>query len=138
MDEYHTLVDRNYMIWYASTNPALDHEDIAILDRNNIKSSLLEDAPLWLQKWAALVLRYCELESKLVLKPIKEQNKMFTDAQCEMEAKNILSTRINNIAITIDKIKHCLNMMDTNDPPLRTLTYREVFNKYNESINSFN
>ena len=134
MDEYHTLVDRNYMIWYASTNPALDHEDIAILHRNNIKSSLLEDAPLWLQKWTALVLRYCEFESK----KIKERNEFFSDSQCETEIENKISTRIYNIAITIDKIKHCLNMMDTNDPPLRTLTYREVFNKYNESINSFN
>ena len=49
----------------------------------------------------------------------------------------MLSTKINNIAITIDKIKHCLQMMDTCDPPLRTLTYRETFDKYYESAHSF-
>ena len=39
MDEYHTLVDRNYIIWYASTYPDLN--DIAILNRNKSRAHYL-------------------------------------------------------------------------------------------------
>ena len=64
-------------------------------------------------------------------------NPNYTADHCKLEAKNILSNRISNIAISIDKIKHCLKCMGTSDPPLITLTYREVFQKFWEGPASF-
>jgi len=34
---------------------------------------------------------------------------------------------MNNLVITIDKVKHCLKMMGTDEAPLRKLTYKEIF-----------
>lgn len=64
-------------------------------------------------------------------------NPSFTPIQCELEAKNVFSNRISNIAITIDKVKHCLKMMGTNDPPLRSLSYKEIFSKFADGELSF-
>jgi len=64
-------------------------------------------------------------------------NPSYTEFQWELESKNILSNRISNIAITIDKVKHCLKWMGTNEAPLRTLTYREIFSKFSDGETSF-
>lgn len=34
---------------------------------------------------------------------------------------------MNQLVITVDKVKHCLKMMGTDVAPLRTLTYQEIF-----------
>ena len=34
---------------------------------------------------------------------------------------------MNNLVITVDKVKHCLKLMNTDAAPLRTLTYQEIF-----------
>lgn len=72
-----------------------------------------------------------------IVKPLQEMNPTWNKMICEIEAKNINSNRISNIAITIDKVKHCLKMMNTQDPPIRTLTYREMFSKFADGEQSF-
>lgn len=131
MKKHHTFVDRNYLIWYACTYPEVTSEDQEVLNRHGIKSSLItEDVPSWLAKWTSLVLRFCEFETKKILKPLKEMNPSYTDQQCDLESKNILSNRISNIAITLDKVKHCLSRMKTKEPPIRKLTFREIFERF--------
>ena len=43
-----------------------------------------------------------------------------------MDAKNLRDSKISNIAITIDKVMHVLKSMDTDEPPIREMTYKEV------------
>ena len=64
-------------------------------------------------------------------------NPSYTVAQCELESKNILSNRISNIAITLDKVKHCLIKMGTKEPPLRKLSYKETFIKFWDQGSTF-
>lgn len=138
LKDHHTFIDRNYLIWYACTNPDITEEDHQILIRHGIKSSLItKDVPDWLTKWTSLVLRFWEFEVKSIKKFLKEYYPNYTDLQCDLEAKNILSNRISNIAISLDKVKHWLKLMDTKEPPLRTLTFREVFRKFWEDQGSF-
>lgn len=126
------------MLFYACTNPEVTAEDREIMNRHGIKNSLITpDVPSWLEKWASLVLRFCEYEKNNIVKHLKEINPTYTNLQCELESKNILSNRISNIAITLDKVKHCLAQMKTDKPPLRKLTYREIFLKFDDNKNSF-
>ena len=138
MKKSHTFLDRNYILFYAWTNPTITPEDKEILDKHGIKSSLITiDVPEWLEKWVALTLRYWEYECEHIIKPLKEMNPTYTTLQCELESKNILSNRISNIAITLDKVKHCLIKMETQDPPIRKLSYKETFLKFWDQESTF-
>lgn len=45
-------------------------------------------------------------------------------------------TQIQNIAITIDKIMHVLESMNTREPPIRGLTFKERYMRLWEETNS--
>lgn len=45
-------------------------------------------------------------------------------------------TQIQNIAITIDKIMHVLESMNTLEPPIRALTFQEKYMRLWEESNS--
>ena len=82
MKEQHTFVDRNYLIWYACTNPNVTLEDKEVLNKHGIKSSLItDDVPDWLTKWTSLVLRFCEYEAENTIQLIKKMNPNYTDLQ---------------------------------------------------------
>jgi len=65
MKNYHTFIDRNYLIFKAIKDPVLTKEDDHRLYRNSLRSSCLEVAPMWLQKWASLICEYLEFEEIL-------------------------------------------------------------------------
>lgn len=46
-----------------------------------------------------------------------------------LDAKNIKEGKVQNIAITLDKVKHVLERMNTSEPPLRPLTCDEVYQR---------
>lgn len=56
--DHHTFVDRNYIIWKACTDPEINELDRETLNKYGIKQSLLHDAPQWLEKWTALILKF--------------------------------------------------------------------------------
>ena len=45
----------------------------------------------------------------------------------ELDLKDLKATKISNIAITIDKVQRVLSQMNTNDPPIRKLSYEEQY-----------
>jgi len=65
MKNYHTFIDRNYLIFKAIKHPNLTKEDRDRLNRNALKDSCLNGAPNWLQKWASLICEYLEFEEIL-------------------------------------------------------------------------
>ena len=65
MKNYHTFIDRNYLIFKAIKYEQLTNEDNQRLYRNSLRSSALDGAPLWLQKWASLICEYLEFEEVL-------------------------------------------------------------------------
>ena len=87
-------------------------------------------APLWLQKRASLICEYLEFEE--ILYPVFFKND-FPDCykldDIKVEARMQKETQIQNIAITIDKIMHVLESMDTMLPPIRALNYEERYKR---------
>lgn len=53
MKNNHTFIDRNYLIYKSVMSDKLTLEEHIRLDRNGLKLSCLEIAPVWLQKWAS-------------------------------------------------------------------------------------
>ena len=71
LPDHHTFLHRNSILLKACDNnfelnyqEELTQPDKDLLDKYAIRSSILEKAPFWLRKWAALILRYVDFESK--------------------------------------------------------------------------
>ena len=73
MREYHTFIDRNYLIYKAVLSEKIEIEELERLHRNSLNASALEGLPIWLQKWASYVCEYLEYEEEIFpdfLKPL--------------------------------------------------------------------
>jgi hypothetical protein len=207
--KHHSFLHRNAILLQACTSETLTEEDIVYLDRYSIKTSILQKAPTWLKKWAALILRFVEQEEKLLLNEFCKKNNIeindskptdsstsssngtadnnynenmviisetdlegydaakveekFNRISQEVEdetnamkisidlATNLINyqkkelgetnsldtfkyqisaiaeSRIQNIAITIDKVIHVLDLLETREPPLIKLNEQETF-----------
>ena len=65
MREYHTFIDRNYLIYKAVLSEKIEIEELERLHRNSLNASALEGLPIWLQKWASYVCEYLEYEEEI-------------------------------------------------------------------------
>lgn len=65
MKQYHTFVDRNFILYKAITRPYLTDEDEQRLEMCSLKQSVMKDVPNWLKKWASLICEYCIFEEQL-------------------------------------------------------------------------
>lgn len=134
MNEKHNMLHRQALIVRACNEP-LVQEDRDRLGRHSIKASALgsEDSkdllPDWVHKWAALVCEYIELEEsclKAVL--LKERRALYNEASAAAEARGVAINRVQNVVITLDKLKMFLQTVpgQPQDPMLRLLNDQEV------------
>ena len=88
MKNYHTFIDRNYLIFKAIKDPELKQTDKQRLHRNALRESCLEDAPNWLKKWASLICEYLEFEEILYPTFFKEDYPGIKEEDIKYDAKN--------------------------------------------------
>ena len=66
MKEYHSFVDRNLILFNAiescETGEGITDEDVKRLDKHGLKSSVFDEIPDWLKKWASLICEFIEFE----------------------------------------------------------------------------
>jgi hypothetical protein len=48
MREYHTFIDRNYLIYKAVLSEKIETEELDRLHRNSLNASALDGLPVWL------------------------------------------------------------------------------------------
>ena len=87
MKNMHTFIDRNYILYKAITSPELTQEDNQRLYKNGLRSSCLDVAPLWLQKWASLICEYLEFEEVIYPEFFKDNFPGFKKEDIKLEAK---------------------------------------------------
>ena len=67
--------------------------------------------PEWVEKWAALIMEYVEREQALLpeeLLALRPPYATYTPASAAAEAKGVSDNRLQNVVITLDKVKLCL------------------------------
>jgi hypothetical protein len=133
MNAHHTFIDRNFILWKACNESTLLPEDKerlvkhGLMSSNEIGQSVLSGTPDWLKKWASLITVYIEFEERKLAENLQDTIPNITKLESEIEAKNHVRTRMSNLVITIDKVKHCLKKMFTEAKPLRPIKYSEMF-----------
>lgn len=65
MKQYHTFVDRNYVLFKAVTRSYLTSEDDERLKLCSLKECVMKEVPDWLKKWASLICEYCLFEESI-------------------------------------------------------------------------
>ena len=100
------------------------------MDKFGIKNSVLNGIPEWLKKWASLICEFVEFEQmKYPLANLK-RDKPDPPEYVAIELKNLRDSKLSNIAITINKVVRIMKLMGTEQPPLRKMTNREVYNAF--------
>ena len=124
--QYHTFIDRNYILYKAIMNPVITEVDEQRLAEYGIKGSLIKDAPDWLKKWASLVCEYCNFDEAMYRQHLMREHPELREEDLRIDAKNLRDSKVTNIAITLDKVMHVLKSMHTLEPPIKSLSAKEV------------
>ncbi|GAB4817034.1 hypothetical protein N2152v2_004080 [Parachlorella kessleri] len=114
MSTRHNFLHRQAIIARAGCEPLTD-ADRQRLDAHGLRNSCLGGGcfgprlPDWVLKWAALVCEFIELEEaclqrELMANPLG----LYTEASAAAEARGVLNNRLQNVAITLDKVKMVL------------------------------
>jgi hypothetical protein len=98
-------------------------EDEESLEKYGIKSSMLLNAPSWLRKWTALISRFIASESDTLPNLLqnhvqssasglqrKKSAFVYEKAQAEQETKGVTANRLQNLAITCDKVLYMIQL----------------------------
>jgi len=120
LSDYHTFLHRNSILLKAcdlnfenNSLEELTESDGYLLNKYSIRSSILEKAPFWLKKWAALILRYVEFESKqlpiILYKNSKNEDRLRLDAEVENDSTDFKDIFERNNE-KIRPIKNCNNV----------------------------
>ena len=89
----------------------------------------MQGVPDWLAKWTAYTLQYILFEERVYPLEFNDKNSQYPMEALQLDAKNIRDGKIQNVAITLDKVKHVLERMGTEKAPLRMLTVWEVYER---------
>jgi hypothetical protein len=89
----------------------------------------MEGVPEWLIKWTCLICKYIEFEEMVYPDVYASEFPTLTNDQLMLDAKNLRDGKVQNVAITLDKVKHVLERMNTKEPPLKVLSPMEVYQK---------
>jgi hypothetical protein len=116
LSKYHTFLHRNAILLNAcSTNFENNQRkellpiDNELLKKYSIGSSALDKAPFWLKKWTSLILRYVDLETKLLPKMLMKKPEDISSESYKKEINDLMQEkqRDNN-----SFIKDSINIAD--------------------------
>jgi len=136
MNAKHTFLHRQATLLIAGCEK-VTAADRARLASHGIKSSALggpelgDRVPEWVEKWAALICEYIELEEAILSKDLLTQPRsLYTESSAAAEARGIAVNRVQNVVVTLDKIKMFLqsDLDQPQGPLLRLLPDKEVAN----------
>ena len=126
MLQEHTTLDRTAILVRACSEK-LNDEDKDLLTKHKIGPSICDGAPSWLLKWGALILRFLDFEKKQLTYDLVRRYPFYTVETAGDDAAGIYATRLQNLVITMEKLKYCLGQQGQNlQPPLKILSAKEV------------
>ena len=135
MSMRHTFLDRNALLARAGAE-SVTEGDRARLEAWGVRGCALGggcwgtyEVPQWLVKWTALTLEYVEAERRdlpAALCALRSPHAYTPDSAAE-QARGVAENRLQNLVITLDKVKHVLRQPgQPQGAPLRALSDSEA------------
>ncbi|KAH7365252.1 hypothetical protein KP509_18G017200 [Ceratopteris richardii] len=139
MKEGHSVLHRYDLLLRACIDDSLMPGDWDVLKQAGLGSCLLDGLPEWTIKYAVGVVRFINEEKKFlpreILKNIVNERKLERAGEsealeAEIQADGVFNTRLQNLAITLDKVRYAFKRIYGNPslapPPLRMLKPADV------------
>ncbi|KAL6570677.1 hypothetical protein OROGR_000227 [Orobanche gracilis] len=138
LEEHHGLLDRLHLLLEACELNSVSEEDYIDLGKAGLGSCLLGGLPDWLIAFSARLVRFINFErtklpSEILRHNIEEKKRYFADIHLEVEksdaeiqAEGVYNQRLQNLALTIDKVKYVMRCVFSDPkeapPPLKRLS----------------
>lgn len=126
----HNYFKRASIIFKTASTDKWTEQDVAILEEFSFRTLILETAPLWLMKWTVEILKFIKEENANILENVRESHKEDDSEESneyfELIAKTTTDARVQNLVITIDKVKRVLLLMKVSEAPVKKLTEDQV------------
>uniref|UniRef100_A0A2P2L1K1 SET domain-containing protein n=2 Tax=Rhizophora mucronata TaxID=61149 RepID=A0A2P2L1K1_RHIMU len=140
--EWHGILDRHYLMLEACQLNSVSEEDYLDLGRAGLGSCLLGGLPDWLVAYSARLVRFINLErtklpEEILSYNLEEKHKYLIETSLEVErsdaelqAEGVYNQRLQNLAITLDKVSYVLRCVFDDPkkalPPLERLSPEET------------
>ncbi|KAI3465654.1 hypothetical protein Pfo_022317 [Paulownia fortunei] len=138
LKEYHGILDRHRLMLEACELNLVSEEDYIDLGKAGLGSCLLGGLPDWLIAYSARLVRFINFErtrlpNEILRHNIAEKKKYFADiclevekSDAEIQAEGVYNQRLQNLALTIDKVKYVMRCVFGDPkrapPPLERLS----------------
>ncbi|KAK4486863.1 hypothetical protein RD792_006171 [Penstemon davidsonii] len=138
LKEHHGLLDRHHLMLEACELNSVSEEDYIELGKAGLGSCLLGGLPDWLIAYSARLVRFINFErtklpNEILRHNLEEKKKYFAEIHLEVEksdaeiqAEGVYNQRLQNLALTIDKVKYVMRCVfgdpKNAPPPLERLT----------------
>ncbi|CAM6122763.1 unnamed protein product [Calypogeia fissa] len=135
----HGLLDRHRLLLDSCSATSVTEEGLQEMRQAGLGTCLLSGLPPWVLKYAAGLVHFMNVEKTLLpaelLKDLelKVQQGMVegcTEENAEITTEGVYNQRLQNLAITLDKVRHILTKTYKNPslapPPLRMLDKKDI------------
>eukprot|EP01018_Ginkgo_biloba_P011217 Gb_22849 [translate_table: standard] len=142
LKECHGLLNRHDILLEACTVNSVTQEDSRVLSSAGLAKCVLSELPDWAIAYSAHVVRFINLErsrlpDQILKHTIKEKKKAgveifyeFEKSDSEIQADGVYNQRLQNLAITLDKVRYVLGRHYHDPrkalPPLKKLMAAEL------------
>eukprot|EP00924_Labyrinthula_sp_SR-Ha-C_P016133 snap_masked-scaffold_4-processed-gene-20.15-mRNA-1 protein AED:0.44 eAED:0.45 QI:0/-1/0/1/-1/1/1/0/957 len=113
LDKHHNLLERIAILYLAGRiSYTAEHE--SLLAEFGLVGNLTEGLPDWMKTWCALILIFCKQEKDLLVKALQKRmwkgKYLYNAESALLESRGVLEKRVQDIAITISKMKHFFSL----------------------------
>ncbi|XP_024381473.1 histone-lysine N-methyltransferase ATXR3 isoform X3 [Physcomitrium patens] len=137
LKECHGILDRHNLLLQACTSGAVTFREQEDLKQAGLGPCLLDGLPQWVIKYAAGIVSYLNFErqrlpDELMKAEMLKHTGIDLDRQdVEVQTEGVYNQRLQNLAITLDKVRHVLTKLYGEEaskasPPLRMLEPHEL------------
>ncbi|XP_024523733.1 histone-lysine N-methyltransferase ATXR3 [Selaginella moellendorffii] len=148
--ERHGLLDRHVLLLEACCEGPVTRLELEEMRQAGVGSCLLDGLPDWLLKYTARLVEFMNLERQLLpdelMRSVKKKRKdadlsyELGRVDAENQAEGVYNQRLQNIAITLDKVRYVLRQLFTDPreapPLLKKLDQKELVSRLWSAENS--
>ncbi|EGR33923.1 SET domain protein, partial [Ichthyophthirius multifiliis] len=129
LEDISCFLHRTYILEYSCRkNVQLNAEDEQLLESESFRSNIKQGCPIWLLKWICQSLRIINQEYNIFLQELRNKNKYTNFRILKYQAQTKKDNRIQNLVITINKVKYFINKTNDPKPPLQQLNQEYILN----------
>lgn len=92
-----------------------------ILNKHALRASAMKDSPEWMKRYASLLLKFIEEERSSGSQAAQKETDFAKYAEQDTCSRYLFESRVQNVAITQDRVKHVLSLFTAQENEVKKL-----------------